>query len=363
MARAGLVAFDFLKASAMSKLPGVSIIIGNYNYAQFVGAAIDSALAQDHSRCEVIVVDDGSTDGSQAVIERYRDRTRVILLPTNRGQVAALNEAWPLAECEIIMFLDSDDLLEPHAASTIARNWKADVVKVQFPMKSIDVNGTWLNHIAPKYPPDVRADTLRDMLLKFGDCYLSPGSGNAYAKRLLEKLSPISGLPWMDIILGINAPFCGEVITLAAPLASYRIHDAQWSGFSSVGVSRFTRYLEVQEGNYVYLSEFFRRMGLAFDPGHCRMASQWYCQCLIAVSRLSTPGERWYVPAVVVIGRAFRAFLLTQHISLKRRAALLVWTAAVAVAPQKLVERLLELRFSMSKRPGWLERIVSRVAS
>ncbi len=162
------VASGVLKEPAMSELPGVSIVIGNYNYAQFVGAAIDSALAQDHSRCEVIVVDDGSTDGSQEVIERYRDRARVILLPTNRGQVAALNEAWPTAKYEIVIFLDSDDLLEPHAASTIARNWRADVVKVQFPMKSIDAMASGLITHTPKYPPDLRTDTLRHTLLRFG---------------------------------------------------------------------------------------------------------------------------------------------------------------------------------------------------
>ncbi len=151
----------------MDELPGVSIIVGNYNYAQFVALAIESALAQDHLRCEVIVVDDGSTDGSQEVIERYRDRVRIILLPNNRGQVASRNEAWPLAKYEIVIFLDSDDLLEPHAASTIARNWRADLVKVQFPMKSIDANGKWLNQIYPKFPPNLRTDTLRHTLLKY----------------------------------------------------------------------------------------------------------------------------------------------------------------------------------------------------
>jgi glycosyltransferase involved in cell wall biosynthesis len=81
-----------LERACHEQLPGVSVVIGNYNYAQFVALAIESALAQDHVRCEVIVVDDGSTDGSQEVIERYRDRVRIILVPSNRGQVAALKK-------------------------------------------------------------------------------------------------------------------------------------------------------------------------------------------------------------------------------------------------------------------------------
>ena len=54
-------------------LLGVSIVIPSYNYERFVGQAIESALAQDHPDCEIIVVDDCSTDGSPAVIERYAD--------------------------------------------------------------------------------------------------------------------------------------------------------------------------------------------------------------------------------------------------------------------------------------------------
>ena len=323
----------------MSELPGVSIVIGNYNYAQFVALAIESALAQDHPRCEVIVVDDGSTDGSQELIERYRDRARIILLPRNRGQVAALNEAWPTAKHEIVVFLDSDDLLEPHATSTIARNWAVDIVKVQFPMKSIDANGKWRDRIYPKYPPNLRTDSLRHTLLKYGACYATSGSGNAYAKCFLERISPISGLPWMDWILRIRAPFYGEVLTLAEPLASYRIHDAQWSRYNHLSLDRLVRFLDLQETNLSYLSAFFTEIGLKFDPEFARMTSQWQCECLISISRLSGPGGRWYVPRVKVVGLAFKAFLWSPD-SPKRRAALLIWTTLVAFAPKRAAKRL-----------------------
>ena len=81
----------------MSKPWGVSIIIVNYNNEQFLTAAIESALGQDHSLCEVIVVDDCSTDNSRAIIARYGDRTRSVLREANGHQIAALNSAWPLA--------------------------------------------------------------------------------------------------------------------------------------------------------------------------------------------------------------------------------------------------------------------------
>ena len=68
----------------------VSIVIDNFNYAEFLGQAIDSALAQRHGDTEVIVVDDGSSDHSRQVIGRYDGRVRAVL-KENGGQASALN--------------------------------------------------------------------------------------------------------------------------------------------------------------------------------------------------------------------------------------------------------------------------------
>jgi glycosyltransferase involved in cell wall biosynthesis len=114
----------------MSKPPGVTIVVVNYNYELFLAAAIDSALGQNHPHCEVIAVDDGSTDNSVAVIAGYGDRIRSVLRKTNGGQVEALNSAWPLARYPILIFLDSDDLLLPHAAATVATRWTPATVKI-----------------------------------------------------------------------------------------------------------------------------------------------------------------------------------------------------------------------------------------
>lgn len=91
----------------------VSVIIPNYNYEDFVGAAIESALGVDWPDIEVIVVDDGSTDHSRAVIERYPDRIRAIFLQKNAGRVVACNLGFARSRGEVVMFLDSDDMLHP----------------------------------------------------------------------------------------------------------------------------------------------------------------------------------------------------------------------------------------------------------
>lgn len=92
--------------------PLVSIIIPCFNAEAFLGKAIDSALAQTYPRKEVIVIDDGSTDGSLEVIRSFGDRVRWESGP-NRGGCAARNRGMELARGELIQFLDADDLLLP----------------------------------------------------------------------------------------------------------------------------------------------------------------------------------------------------------------------------------------------------------
>ena len=90
--------------------PLVSIVVANYNYARFLGEALESALAQTHRQVEVIVVDDGSTDDSLAVAGRYPVR---ILAEEHLGVGAARNRGALAAGGAFLVFLDADDRLEP----------------------------------------------------------------------------------------------------------------------------------------------------------------------------------------------------------------------------------------------------------
>src|SRR5688500_10136433 len=83
----------------------VSVIIPAYNSADLLGAAIDSALRQRDVSVEIIVVDDGSTDGTDRVLESYGDAVRVIR-QTNQGAYAARNAAAAVAHGDWLAFLD-----------------------------------------------------------------------------------------------------------------------------------------------------------------------------------------------------------------------------------------------------------------
>jgi glycosyltransferase involved in cell wall biosynthesis len=90
----------------------VSAIVASYNRAGYIGEAIDSALAQGFPGLEVVVVDDGSTDGSRAVLEGFGDRIRTEFR-ANAGQSATVNRAVEMARGEYAAILDNDDAWLP----------------------------------------------------------------------------------------------------------------------------------------------------------------------------------------------------------------------------------------------------------
>ena len=97
----------------MSSPVSVSILIPCHNAARWLPATVESALAQTAPRCEIIVVDDGSTDGSPAIAQRFATRGVRTVEQSNRGASAARNHALRLAHGDYIQFLDADDLLAP----------------------------------------------------------------------------------------------------------------------------------------------------------------------------------------------------------------------------------------------------------
>ena len=91
-------------------MPKVSVIIPTYNRLPMLKEAVDSVLAQDLEDLELIVVDDGSTDGTAEAMKRYGGRVRLFQHPRNKGVSAARNRGILHARGKYIAFLDSDDL-------------------------------------------------------------------------------------------------------------------------------------------------------------------------------------------------------------------------------------------------------------
>lgn len=93
----------------------VSVVIATYNMAQYLGAAVDSILAQTWKKLEVIVVDDGSTDNTAEVMSAYQDDKRIKYIQNeNQGQPKAKNCGIQNTAGDFIAFCDADDLWEPY---------------------------------------------------------------------------------------------------------------------------------------------------------------------------------------------------------------------------------------------------------
>jgi glycosyltransferase involved in cell wall biosynthesis len=98
--------------SALYKQPKVSVVIPVYNSSAYIAEAIESVLGQTYTHFEIIVVDDGSTDKTQEILDRYRAKVKCFY-QENRGVSAARNVGVRNAKGELIAFLDADDVWLP----------------------------------------------------------------------------------------------------------------------------------------------------------------------------------------------------------------------------------------------------------
>src|SRR5262245_27160007 len=98
----------------MTDLPKVSVVMPVYNREKYVGKAIESVLTQTFTNFELLVIDDGSTDRSRAIVQSYVDaRIRLFCNDANEGIPKTRNKAIALARGEYIAFVDSDDWVYP----------------------------------------------------------------------------------------------------------------------------------------------------------------------------------------------------------------------------------------------------------
>ena len=104
--------------------PFISLIIPIYNVREYIEQCLDSVIAQDYENFEILLVDDGSTDGSEAVCDSYADKDpRIKVFHTeNKGLSCARNIALDAAQGEYISFLDGDDWMEPGLFRNILKN-------------------------------------------------------------------------------------------------------------------------------------------------------------------------------------------------------------------------------------------------
>lgn len=149
----------------MPDAPKVTVFIPVYNRERYIGAAIDSVLAQSFPDYELLLVNDGSTDQSLAIMRSYADpRIRVVSSERNCGIPQTRNKGLALARGEYIALLDSDDLAHPERLEKQIAflDHHPDYVQVGSWGRAIDEHGRLLKKVKrqPTRPEDIRVQLL-----------------------------------------------------------------------------------------------------------------------------------------------------------------------------------------------------------
>jgi glycosyltransferase involved in cell wall biosynthesis len=217
------------------KDPLVSIIINNYNYGSFLLDAIDSAIHQTYPSIEIIIVDDGSTDGSTHKILSCPDPRIIPVFKENGGQASALNAGVRRSQGEIICFLDADDIYFPDKVTHIVKR----VVENDIGSKPVlihhyleIVNGSAARNTgsfmgnAHKSPRNLYGLAKKYRFIPFD---AGPTSSISLTRPLVDLLFPLpegQARAWADEFIVLGASLIGELISLESVLGCYRVHGS-----------------------------------------------------------------------------------------------------------------------------------------
>jgi glycosyltransferase involved in cell wall biosynthesis len=345
------------------KSPSVSIIITNYNYAQFLGEAIQSALELDWPQVEVIVVDDGSTDGSQNVIKSFGSKIKSICFEDNRGQHIACNVGFQASIGDVIIFLDADDILMPSIISESVAVWTPNTSKVQVQMMAVDCARRPTGSIFPQFDRIPSSDEIRRWAIKVG-AYPTPcGSGNIYARRFLKEIFPLDDCcgAYGDSCCIVAAPFLGDVKTVAKPLVLYRVHGKNVGAFTELIPNRFRFYLERGCQRFEYAKRIANRAGYKISEGAIRR-SLHLLPYRVAAFRMDPSPSGARETAAYLTFLTFLAMVTPQGYSAKIRGALAIWGILVAWLPTTVARSLIVWRFVPAKRPQFVKSLLQRMA-
>lgn len=260
------------------KAPLLSVIVPVFNTGPFITQCVDALLNQEIDAFEVILIDDGSTDGSSELCDRLarKDSRIVVLHKTNEGVSAARNDGLDMARGLYVWFCDSDDWVSPGAFGLLAETITADVPDaICFSFNTIDEDGGIISQVpAPRdsvRPEDgplqcdnklyawsqvIRRDLVCDMRF---DTSLA----------LLED---------RDFMYAACLSAAGNMVSLASPLYNYRI-ERKDSAIHSVTADKVAGAYRVEKK--IYERELARG---CISPAYELMAAR-------ALSAMSTIGK------------------------------------------------------------------------
>lgn len=221
-----------IRLRPLPERPLVSVLMINFNYADFIEQAIRSVLDQTWQEVELVVVDDASTDASVAIVRRLcaeDPRLHLIVHPTNCGTEAATNTAYAHARGEILCLLDSDDWFHPEKLARVVDRFKASPQCgfIVHPMV-ISSADTPVIQIMPWIPNFERGWIAERLARRGGRWQGMPTSALVMRRQLADLLFPLPPAEVLrngvDGYLYTLAPLLTEVDALDQACSHYRVH-------------------------------------------------------------------------------------------------------------------------------------------
>ena len=222
--------------------PAVSIIVATYNQAGYLPQCLDSLLAQRTPAAdyEVIVVDDGSTDESPAVIARYGDAVRGITFRRNRGLAEACNAGVEAARGRFIVRVDSDD-------------WLAEAAIAKLLAAAEDGDGADL--VIPHYWI-VRGDEVGELATDVGNLFTWMAGGTLLRRSAVSEAGGYRAYFWEEFDLYLRMLLGGgALVHLDEPILYHREH---YASMTASGQARLDGWRELLS---VWPLETLRRWG------------------------------------------------------------------------------------------------------
>ncbi|WP_051416462.1 glycosyltransferase family 2 protein [Asinibacterium sp. OR53] len=215
-----------------AELPLISVVMATYNGERFIGAQLNSILEQTYPNLELIIVDDGSTDGTANLLKQYAERfnnIRLFFNEQNIGYVRNFEKGMLLAAGDFLALSDQDDIWDKQKLSLLMQEI-GDHPVVYCNSELIDYNG----NLTGKKLSDIKRLGDFDDCLSFLVGNSAPGHAMIIRRSLVRASVPLAPMIPHDHWLGFVATLTGKIKFVDKVLVQYRQHNANVFGAAKV---------------------------------------------------------------------------------------------------------------------------------
>jgi glycosyltransferase involved in cell wall biosynthesis len=283
--------------ASLSQDPLVSILIANYNYAEFLPAALGSLIDQTYSNWHAIVCDDGSTDQSLEIIREFasRDPRIELVTQTNGGQNSAFNTCFKHARGEIVCLLDADDLFHPAKIERVVKSFElnAEAGVCNHFSQVIDKEGSRKSVTMHRF---LDSGWQANEALKRGACvYVPTTSCMSIRREIADLLFPIPAIQDRDLdgYIAMASQFLTPICVIHEQLSSYRLHGNNMGGLTEPTPQRLRYELHLIGLRTSNVKEFVRqRFGEIFAKQILIEKNPQYIQATLKLHAIERTGNR-----------------------------------------------------------------------